>query len=337
MLKPFQSFGRNRALDLRTVGKAESEKLPFLRSRYRAFRLIHLEFELLRDESRDALHHPLTRTLAANVDVAVVRVANIAMSPALQLTVEFVEHEVGQQWRKWTPLWGSFHAWADQSVLHHPSIQECPDEFQQPLVLDSFCDLTHQFVVIDSIEKFLQIEINHPAVARGNVLLCLGHCLMRGSSRSKTVAVVGEGRVPLPLQNLHHRLLDQTIQHCWDTKLSHPSVRFGDFHPPHRFRLVGPTQQLFSDRWPVLLQVVGDSADGHSVDARATFISLHLLQSLLQVFSLTPPSIGSCWLGFRGHASSSAIRSLPFLLRGLHPLAKTRSPVLPGRSAACRS
>src|SRR6266446_4794500 len=27
--------------------------------------------------------------------------------------------------------------------------------------------------------------------------------------------------------------------------------------------------------------------DGHSIDARATFISLHLLQSLLQVFSLT--------------------------------------------------
>jgi site-specific DNA recombinase len=140
------------------------------------------------------------------------------------------------------PLWSAFHAWADQSVLLHPSIQKCPDEFQQPLVLDSFCDLTHQFVVIDSIEKFLQIEINHPAVARGNVLLCLGHCLMRGSSRSKTVAVVGERRVPLPLQNLHHRLLDQTIQHRWDTKLSHPSVRLGDFHPPHRFRLVGPTQ-----------------------------------------------------------------------------------------------
>src|SRR5438309_2815989 len=280
MLKPFQSFGRNRALDLWTVGKAESEKLPLLRSRHRALRFIHLEFGLLRDESRDAFHHPLTPALAANVEVAVVRVANIAMSSALQLTVEFVEHEVGQQRGKWTPLWSAFHAWADQSVLHHPSIQECPDEFQQPLVLDSFCDLTHQFVVIDSIEEFLQIEINHPAVARGNLLLCLGHCLMRGSARSKTVAVVGERRVPLPLQNLHHRLLDPTIQHCWDTKLSHPSVRFGDFHPPHRFRLVGPTQQLFSDRWPVL-------ADGHSIDARATFISLHLLQSLLQVFSLT--------------------------------------------------
>src|SRR5262249_23678188 len=102
------------------------------------------------------------------------------------------------------------------------------------------------------------------------------------ASRSKTVAVVGERRVPPPLQNLHHRLLDETIQHRGDAELSRPAVRLGDFHPPHRLRLVGPTQQLFSDRWPVLLQVAGDSAD-----ARATFISLPLLQSLLQVFSLT--------------------------------------------------
>src|SRR5439155_21399470 len=55
----------------RTVGETESEKLPFLRSRHRALLVVHLELERLRDESRDALHHPLTRPFAANVDVAV--------------------------------------------------------------------------------------------------------------------------------------------------------------------------------------------------------------------------------------------------------------------------
>ena len=74
------------------------------------------------------------------------------MTPALQLPVEFVEHEVAEQWRKWTSLRSPFHARADQPVSHHPGIQECPDEFQQPLVPDPFGDLTHQFVVIDSIE-----------------------------------------------------------------------------------------------------------------------------------------------------------------------------------------
>ena len=58
------------------------------------FALVYLEFELLCDEARDALHHPLTRAFAANVNVTVVRIANKAVSPALQLLVEFVEHEV---------------------------------------------------------------------------------------------------------------------------------------------------------------------------------------------------------------------------------------------------
>jgi hypothetical protein len=31
--------------------------------------------------------------------------------------------------------------------------------------------------------------------------------------RSKPIAVLGERRVPLPLQHLHHRLLDEAIQH----------------------------------------------------------------------------------------------------------------------------
>ena len=53
---------------------------------------------------------------------------------------------------KVSPLWSSFYARTNQPVLHHPGVQECPDEFQQPLVLDPLGDLTHQFVVIDPIE-----------------------------------------------------------------------------------------------------------------------------------------------------------------------------------------
>src|SRR5712692_6784731 len=52
---------------------------------------------------------------------------------------------------------------------------------------------------------------------------------------------------------------------------------------------------------------------------------------------ILPPSIDSCWLGFGVHASPRAIQSLPFPLRGLHPLTWMRSPVPSGCSAACRS
>src|SRR4029077_13853305 len=118
-----QGLGCNSTLDLGTAGEAEPKKLPLLRSRHRALGLIDLQFELLRNESCDALHHPLTRSFAANIDVTVVRVASKTMSPALQLSIQFVEHEVAEQWRKRTPLRSAFHARTNQSVLHHPSIQ----------------------------------------------------------------------------------------------------------------------------------------------------------------------------------------------------------------------
>src|SRR6185312_10005854 len=223
----------------------------------------------------------------ANVDVTVVRITNKAMSTALQLAVEFIEHEVTQQWRKRSSLRSSFHAGADQSVLHHPGIEECPDELQQPLVLDALGDLAHQFVVIDSIKELFQIEIDHPSVTLRDVLLRLSHSVMRRSTRSKPVAVLGERRVPSLLQHLHHRLLDEAIQRGGDAKLSHPSIRLRDFHPPHRFRFVGPVQQLLPNGRPVLLQIVAELIDRHPVDARATFVALHLPQCFLQVCSFT--------------------------------------------------
>jgi len=94
--------------------------------------------------------------------------------------------------------------------------------------------------VVHSIEKLFQIQINHPAVPVGDILLCLGHRLMRRALRTKPVTVFGERRVPSALQNLHHDLLDKPIQHRWDAQLAPPSVRLGDLHSPHRLRLVGP-------------------------------------------------------------------------------------------------
>src|SRR5262249_13839660 len=137
LLKPFDGLRRNPTPNLRTIGETESEKLPLLRSRHRTLLVVHLELESLRDEPRDAIHHPLTRSFAANVDVAVVRVSNKPVSPALQLPVEFVEHEVAEQGRKWASLRSPFHTGTDQPVLHDSSIQECSDEPQQPFVPNS--------------------------------------------------------------------------------------------------------------------------------------------------------------------------------------------------------
>ncbi len=96
----------------------------------------------------------------------------------------------------------------------------------------------------------------------------------------------GKYRVPLALQNLHHRLLNHSIQHRRDTKLSHPSVRLRDFYPLHRLRLIGPTQQLFPDCRPVLFQIFRQLLNSHPVHAGTPFIGLDSLQCLLAVFPL---------------------------------------------------
>jgi site-specific DNA recombinase len=66
------------------------------------------------------------------------------------------------------------------------------------------------------LAPFDPLKLHAPAVTFGDILLRLCHRLMSRPSRPEPVAVIGKRPVPLPLQNLHHRLLDESIQHRWD-------------------------------------------------------------------------------------------------------------------------
>jgi site-specific DNA recombinase len=140
----------------------------------------------------------------------------------------------------------------NQPAFHHSGSQKCPDQLQQPLIADPFCDSGHQFVVVNPIEEFLQIQVRHPAIAFDDILLRLFYRLMHRAPGPKPVAMIRKRPVPSVLQDLHHRLLDKSIQHRRDAKLPLPSVRLRDFHPFYQLRLVGPVQQLFPDSWPML-------------------------------------------------------------------------------------
>src|ERR1700730_2447534 len=123
--------------------------------------------------------------------------------------------------------------------------------------------------------KFLEITIHHPAVAFGLILLRLFHRLVCRSLGPKPIAVFGERSVPAPLQRLHHRLLNEPIQHRWNAQLAHPAVRLRDLHPFYRLWSVGSAEELFPDGWPMLFQVTRQFLDGHPVDAWTAFVGLH--------------------------------------------------------------
>ena len=59
-----------------------------------------------------------------------------------------------------------------------PAVKKCPDEFEHAFVGYPRGDAGHQAIVINSIEKLFEVEINHDVIALGNVTLRLGHRLM---------------------------------------------------------------------------------------------------------------------------------------------------------------
>src|SRR6202011_5113614 len=88
------------------VRDAKPQELALLRSRYRALRLIDLQPQLLGQKPAHRGHHPFTGAAAANIDIAVVRVAAETVTPSGQLLVKLVEHEVAQKGRERTALRG---------------------------------------------------------------------------------------------------------------------------------------------------------------------------------------------------------------------------------------
>src|ERR1700730_6293795 len=117
---------------------------------------------------------------------------------------------------------------ADQAVFHHPGLEKRPDEFEHTFVGHPRGHARHQAVMIDPVEEFFEIKVNHDAVALGYVSLRLGYRLMGGASRSEAVAVLGKRRVPSLLKNLQQGLLDQSVDDARHAELSDPAVRLGD-------------------------------------------------------------------------------------------------------------
>src|SRR5277367_3290289 len=101
----------------------------------------------------------------------------------------------------------------DQPFLHHTRIQESADELQKVLVSNPFGNEPHQDVVVDPVEELFQIDIHHDGVAGRDICLRPFHRLMCRAPRPEAEARLGERSVPVRLQHLHHRLLDQAVEH----------------------------------------------------------------------------------------------------------------------------
>ena len=179
----------------------------------------------------------------------------------------------------WRPLGGR----ADQPILQHARGQEAADQPEQAFVGHPFGHQTHQDVVIDPIEELLQIEIDHDVEARADVVLRTLHRPMSRASGPEPVARVRETGVPIPLQHLHRRLLDEAVEHRRHAERTNAARCFRYLHPPHRLRCVAAVEKPGPDLGPVVLQVIAQVIDCHAVEAGRPFVAPDTSQRLPQI------------------------------------------------------
>jgi hypothetical protein len=71
----------------------------------------------------------------------------------------------------------------------------------------------HHLVVIDPIEAFLKIKVNHSLISSPVLSARFVHGLMGGSSRPESITELREPRVPFRLDHVQDRLLYQPIEY----------------------------------------------------------------------------------------------------------------------------
>jgi len=99
-------------------------------------------------------------------------------------------------------LWGAFCRRTERFVFYHACLQEPPDDPADTLVGDPLAQTTHETVMVNPVEKRLQVQIYHPVISLLDVDLSGRHGLMGASVRAEPVTVFAEGRIEYRLQDL---------------------------------------------------------------------------------------------------------------------------------------
>ena len=122
--------------------------------------------------------------------------------------------------------------------------------------------------MIDSIEEFLQIKINAPAVARGDVLLRLCHRLLGRAPRPEAVALVGKPHLPDGLEHVAECALHDSVSHGRDAKWSSlGGPQFWNPLPSHGARAVASLAKLSMQLIEILRSVAFEPLHALAVDA----------------------------------------------------------------------
>ena len=179
--------------------------------------------------------------------------------------------------------------WLQFGVDHDARPQVPPDQRQQPFVADFPGHPRHQHVVLDAVEKFRQIHVDALTITGTDVGLYLLRCSVGGAAWSKAETRLRESGVENRREDLQDGLLDQAIDHVWNSEISLTAIRFGNRLTPGRTRLVSPFQELPPDLRPLRPEGLRELVQGDAIGARGSAVRLDVPPSRFHVGSVDNP------------------------------------------------
>ena len=207
------------------------------------------------------------------------------MPAPIELPVEVVEHDVREQRRERRTLRGPLLARGHQPAIHDARFEVASDQLEHLLVIDPSCDPGHQGVVLNAIEKRVEIKIDAPRCVISDELACPLDSVMLRAPRAKPEAMGMEQRVEDGREHLRDGLADQPIHHSRHPQLPHPARGLGDHHPADRLRTVGARVKLRADLRPMAVKPWPQLLGAHSVDARGTGFLLDARERLGEILA----------------------------------------------------
>ena len=122
----------------------------------------------------------------------VVGIAHKGKPSAFEFFVQFIEHNITQEWAQQSSLGSSFLARLKQTFVHYTASEILVYKTDHSTVFYRTAENFYEFAMAHSVEEAFKVKVNYINVAFIDYLLRSSQCFMAASSQTEAVACLTE-------------------------------------------------------------------------------------------------------------------------------------------------
>jgi len=257
----------------------KAEEMDLFGSAHRALRPVYLQAQSRLDVVRQAGHHPEGGTFAADINVEVVGVADEGQTSALQLPIQLVEHDIGEERRERATLRCPFLGCRYCAVRHdHRRREHSVHELQEFPVLDALTQSSQEALVVHPVEELREVDRNDPGSSVAQVLFCFLDGGEGALATAKPVAALVEVLVEDRVEDLECCLLNDAVDDVRDAEPSLASPRFWDPNSPDVSGAITSFEQGVPQAWDESMTLGDGLCNALAVDSACSLVSRDVQQ-----------------------------------------------------------